>query len=602
MRRLILMIALMLTVALPLTAQDATLPPVFPGAVSGDIITGGSAEGSNLVDFFVTNFRLNGYAGNISSERLGTAPAIERFCNSELDIASTSRLITAAEEQSCADRGRPATGFPVASGALLIIVSGQNDFLSDVTTVEIQQLFTNARNWSDVRPNFPDQPVNRYVPPQGSDALIAFANALFNGNATPILTSLGTRSLSADAIVQAVVNDPLAIGVVPLVAVGPGAGVEIATINGIRPDASTVSGGQYPLSFPVLLYANAQQMREQDQIAQFINFAIQNATVESVNAGLYPPTEAELQAAQNAWFDVMGTDAQPEQPDPIVTEEPVIVEPTPEPTEEEPLFEADTISILVNARADLELLAADQLGQARPEGWTGLLDVDNPQLPLLLRLDLELLVGSLLGADTRPNGWFGAVRSTDEAVARDIRHDLELLADTILGYNVRPENWAGPNDPVVRCDRATQTLVNLLVRSNLFAVTADPAAAEFCAEVEVAASRFIEANFLSGDAGAIFNAPAAAAVGGPVQIDTEFGVSFLDRFARQSAGVIPLGTPVEPVARSYVEFSNMTLVQGEGFLVFVDYQDTTLTVDQFEVLPNVDSVSQQPFCNARFCR
>src|SRR5689334_24388084 len=89
------------------------------------------------------------------------------------------------------------------------------------------------------------------------------------------------------------------------------------------------------------------------------------------------------------------------------------------------------LPILISARSDLQLLAINTLGNNLPAGWNDSLDINDPQLPLLIRLDLELLAGALLGADKRPPGWFGTVLSTPYAIARDIRHDLELLADTV---------------------------------------------------------------------------------------------------------------------------------------------------------------------------
>jgi len=129
-----------------------------------------------------------------------------------------------------------------------------------------------------------------------------------------------------------------------------------------------------------------------------------------------------------------------------------------------PAFNEDTLGVLIRSRTDLEILADQQLGiSARPEGWSGSLDINNPQLPILIRLDLDLLMANTLGLDNIPVGWFGAQTSTATAIARDIRHDLELLADSLVGPNIRPPGWNG-DDPLMRCDRSTQNLVTLLVR------------------------------------------------------------------------------------------------------------------------------------------
>ncbi|MBL8154272.1 MAG: hypothetical protein JNM70_08825 [Anaerolineae bacterium] len=257
-------------------------------------------------------------------------------------------------------------------------------------------------------------------------------------------------------------------------------------------------------------------------------------------------------------------------------------------------IDPDALPILINARTDLELLVNQTLGSERPVGWSGSLDVTTPDLPLLIRLDLELLAGTLIGQVERPAGWFGAVGSTPVAIARDIRHDLELLADAVNGPNIRPPGWAG-SDPLMRCSRATQALVNWLESQGGFTLTASINDPDFCQKAELEASLYVEAQL----------APAASSDGqaasGPVTIDSPFAVAFLDRFARQPVGSIPLGTSIEPVARSYTEFSRMMLVRGDGFEVFMDWDGSTLTEAQFRALPDVNSIASATDCAAEWC-
>lgn len=288
---------------------------------------------------------------------------------------------------------------------------------------------------------------------------------------------------------------------------------------------------------------------------------------------------------------------------PVPTEEPLSSDEAIEEEIEEvppPPF-GDSFQIVVDSRADIELLAATALqSPVRPEGWNGSLDVNNPQLPLLIRLDLELLAGVTLGLDQRPNGWFGAVPSTESAFIRDIRHDIELLADTLFGFNNRPEGWIG-GPPLFRCNRATQTLVNMLQRGGVFTLSIDPSAPDYCIQAEIEASRFSEVNLLGGTQGAIFSSNVQSALPGAVTIQTDFAVAFLDKNAALRVGVIPNGTPVTPQARSTSQFSNMVLVSGDGFAVFIEFTNTNLSEEQFRNLPDSDQAPIEPFCAAIWC-
>jgi hypothetical protein len=284
----------------------------------------------------------------------------------------------------------------------------------------------------------------------------------------------------------------------------------------------------------------------------------------------------------------------PEVPTDAAVIQPTAAPPAPPPSN-------DVLSILIGARADLELLANDRLGTQRPIGWSGSADINDPQLMILVRLDLELLAGQLFTIDTRPPGWFGAVPSTPFAIARDIRHDLELLADSTLQPSVRPPGWAG-DDPIFRCDRATQTLVGLLERGGVFQLNLDPLAVDYCVQAGLLASRFAEANLLNNPAPTSGETTGSVTtISGTHTVNNNFTVAFFDLDARQRAGLIPSGDTFTPIARSSNPFSNMMLIRGNGFELFVDYATTAVTTPEFEALPSMDTVTPNPACTAEWC-
>jgi hypothetical protein len=281
---------------------------------------------------------------------------------------------------------------------------------------------------------------------------------------------------------------------------------------------------------------------------------------------------------------------------------------TPEPTAQAPAspLDADALPLLINIRTDLELLASSRLGAGRPLGWSGSLDINDPQLAILMRLDLELLAGALVAPDKRPPGWFGAVPSTPLAIARDIRHDLELLADTLDKPNVRPPGWAGA-DPLMRCSRSAQALVNILERTGSYKLNVDPADPNFCQLVEVQAARFAEMNVLSSQATTQVVAQTGggnpnAAAGSGVKILTNFAVAFVNRDGAQQVGIIPVNEPIKPLGRSPAQFSRMMLIEGDGFVVYIDYGASSVTQEQYEALPDATALNREITCKAKWCK
>lgn len=273
-------------------------------------------------------------------------------------------------------------------------------------------------------------------------------------------------------------------------------------------------------------------------------------------------------------------------------------EPTPFPTAT-PVIAAE-VYLLQETRRDLELLADDQFGIGqRPAGWNGDPGLFNPQIALLTRGDLELLAAAIINPERRPDGWIGAFSSTPYAVARDVRYDLELLANLVYGRDSRPAGWIA-GDPLLRCNRAVQTLVALLERGGIYRVEIAANTPNFCRELELDVTRFVETQILANtQTGELFSDNVALL--SEHQITTTLAIAFLDSPANKKVGVIPNGSPIQPVARSYADFSKMMLVRGDGFEVFIDYTNSTVTAQQFRALPNATSLQTAPSCFARWC-
>ena len=260
---------------------------------------------------------------------------------------------------------------------------------------------------------------------------------------------------------------------------------------------------------------------------------------------------------------------------------------------------ADALPILTAARADLEILATDRLGEGvpRPEGWNGTTDTANADFANLLRADLELLTNVLLGADSRPADWIGAVNSVPLAIARDLRHDLEVLADAAIGAStLRPGGWTG-GDPIYRCGRSTQNLLFVLERVYQFQLNVDFTQPEYCDQVDLQVSNYVETSLLQPVAGEA----AAANAQQPYFVESAYVIAFADINASVRLGVIPAGTGFTPVGRSTNDFSNMMLITGADFQVYTDFIYTPVTNDTFMALPTLDDASVTLSCNAEWC-
>lgn len=601
MRRFFIIVCLALSLS-PLVgmAQRNSLPPVNPAEVVGDIAIAGTPILAPVINNLSTQFGLAGYTGNIRIDASGTANAMQQLCMGTTDIVLASRQILPQEAATCSSNGYSPVAFRVATSAVIVAVSRQNDFATNVSSAELQQIFGSALTWSEIRSDWPGDPIDRFGMGTTSDEFALFGDVVFNGDISQLSTAVGARyNDDPNVNLQSVTQSPTAIGFFDanFVLINNALLTGVA-IDGILPTFDNIIENVYPLSRPLLMYTTSQSFTTKPQVADFLNYAITNFETEAGALGLFAAPANALDVAVDRWFAASGLQ-------PVVQATPTFV-PTPVPavTEQAPelvtLFPPEVLALLVGTRLDLEVLATSLLNSQRPVGWSGSLAVDDPQLPLLIRLDLELLAARFYGVNDRPDDWFGAVSSTQLAIARDIRHDLELLADDVLGINNRPNDWAGldPYDPLLRCDRSTQALVNLLENNNLYFRSLDPLTADYCQAVAMDVARFVEINLLNPD---VLLTENGVDIPSDVVIGTDIAVAFYDSRAGQRAGVIPFGTGVTPIARSYSQFSNMTLVEGEDFLLFIEWGNMNITREDWLLLPNEADLEYQAGCALNWC-
>ena len=305
-------------------APDDPMAMYSPEAVSGDIVTAGSSTVFPLSERMKQRFEEEGFAGNLTIDSIGSGAGLERFCKTgETDIANASRAIKDSEIESCGllTPARTPVEFQVGIDALAITVSVENDFATDVTTEELALIFSTATNWSDVRADWPAEPILRFSPGTDSgtfdffvEAVMAPANLDADGKANTalgeeaILDSAGAQFSEDDnVLVQGVEGSPYAIGYFGFAYYQENQGtLKALSVNGVAPTAEAAESGEYPLSRPLFIYSDAQIMTEKSQVAAFILFYLQNVGDEILDVGYFPISEAKGQENLETWNTALG--------------------------------------------------------------------------------------------------------------------------------------------------------------------------------------------------------------------------------------------------------------------------------------------------------
>jgi phosphate transport system substrate-binding protein len=288
-----------------------------PDAVSGDIITAGSSTVFPLTERMKQRFEEEGFTGNLTVDSIGSGAGLERFCVAgETDIANSSRAIKDSEVESCAGIGRTVAGFLIGIDALAVVVSSENDFVTDLTLQETALIFSTAELWSDVRPEWPAEPILRFSPGTDSGTFDYFVEAVMtpaNGDdaalgEAAILESSNTQFSEDDnVLVQGVQGSPFAIGYFGYAYYQANADtLTPLSIDGIAPTAETAESGEYPISRPLFIYSSTEIMQEKPQVSAFIHFYITNVADEILDVGYFPVSEDQTQENLDAWMAALG--------------------------------------------------------------------------------------------------------------------------------------------------------------------------------------------------------------------------------------------------------------------------------------------------------
>ena len=336
-KRLFWLVAL-LVFALPFTvmAQDATeepmateeammeveLPAVDPLSVTGDIISAGSSTVFPLSEHMAELFTEEGYTGNITVDSIGTGAGFERFCTTgETDIANASRKIRDTEIEACAALTPPRTPveFRIGTDAIAVVVSAENDFVTDLSRKQLSDIFSGAvTKWSEIDPSWPDETIQVFTPGTDSGTFDYFVEAVLENAdggalegeaATAAILGIPGVQLSEDdnVLVQGVEGSPYAIGYFGFAYYQENQeGLKALSINGVTPDEETAESNEYPLSRPLFIYSDAGIIAEKPQVGAFINFYLTNVSDEIVGVGYFPASVAAINASKQTLLDAMG--------------------------------------------------------------------------------------------------------------------------------------------------------------------------------------------------------------------------------------------------------------------------------------------------------
>ncbi|TDM18397.1 PstS family phosphate ABC transporter substrate-binding protein [Macrococcoides canis] len=257
------------------------------GEVNGD----GSSTVAPVTEKINEQFNAEYPDVTVSIGTSGTGGGFEKFIAGETDFSNASRDIKDEEKKALEDKKIEYTEFKIASDGLTVAVNKENDFVEYLTFDELKKIYSGeAKNWKDVRADFPAEEIKAFSPDQSHGTYDFFSEEVLDEGEIK-----AEKNADTNVIVKSVQDNKNGVGffgynfyqenkdnlkAVKIQKEGEGEGVEATE--------ESVKDGSYPLSRPLYIYAKNESLKSNEAFKTFMKYALENAKDASKESGYVP--------------------------------------------------------------------------------------------------------------------------------------------------------------------------------------------------------------------------------------------------------------------------------------------------------------------------
>jgi phosphate transport system substrate-binding protein len=288
-----------------------------PADLTGTVNIDGSSSVFPITEAVAEEFQIANPGVQVPVAFSGTGGGFKKFCVGETDLNDASRPIKAEDEGeglACTTNGIDWVELQVAIDGLTVVVNPANDFATCLTVEELAKIYgpDSPENilWSDVRADFPANPVVRFMPGADSGTFDYFTEEI-NGE-TDAATRFATQSEDDNVLVTGVGGDTNAIAFFGYAYFEENQdklkAVEIDGGDGcVAPTPETINDGSYtPLSRPLFIYPNVGEAKTRPELAAFVDFYLANTNTLSAEVGYIALPDDVLAAEKAEWATALG--------------------------------------------------------------------------------------------------------------------------------------------------------------------------------------------------------------------------------------------------------------------------------------------------------
>ncbi|MBW3628583.1 MAG: PstS family phosphate ABC transporter substrate-binding protein [Gemmatimonadetes bacterium] len=275
------------------------------GALSGSISADGSSTVFPVTEAVAEEFMAEtGGDVRVTVAMSGTGGGFKRFCQGETDISNASRPIKQEEVAQCRQAGVEPIEVSVGVDGQAIVVNPANTFAQCITVAELKKIWepgSTVQRWSDVRPDWPNQPIKLYGPGTNSGTFDYFTATVMGEEDAS--RSDYTASEDDNVLVQGVAGDPNSLGYFGYAYFAQNKDkLRALPVDGgkgcIAPSPQTIENATYaPLSHPLFIYVKKSSL-QRPEFRRFVEFYLESAPELVPEVGYVPLSAQGYQASR----------------------------------------------------------------------------------------------------------------------------------------------------------------------------------------------------------------------------------------------------------------------------------------------------------------
>lgn len=252
--------------------------------LTGTVKIDGSSTVYPITQAMAEEFMIANPGVNVTVSESGTGGGFKKWINSETDINDASRKIKEEEASQAAKNKIEPIEIPVAYDGISVVVNKENTWVDSLTYEELKKIWepnSKVKLWSDVRPEWPKEPIKLYGPGTASGTFEYFTEEVV-GEAKASRTDY-TASEDDNTLIKGVAGDKNALGYfgyayyienkdqLKIVKIEKEAGQ-----GAVEPTDQTINNGSYSLSRPVYIYVNSESLKR-PEVKAFVQFYLEYA-------------------------------------------------------------------------------------------------------------------------------------------------------------------------------------------------------------------------------------------------------------------------------------------------------------------------------------